>query len=144
MEILCIRIGLLILAVLGALHLKYTFADLKRPRYFVAHDKNVLPLLQNTHVKLVRNPAANANSFWRSYMGFHMSHSVGILIFAAIYMCLSFIAPSILFHPVLAVILVGTGAAYSVMAHLFWFNIPFWGASLATTLFAIGVGAYYL
>lgn len=144
MEVIFIRIGILILAILGALHLKYTFADLKHPRYFVAHDKSVLPLLQNTHVKLVRKPSTNTNSFWRSYMGFHMSHSAGILIFAAIYMSLSFIAPSVLFHPVFAIILVGTGAAYSTMAHFFWFNIPFWGASLATTLFAIGIGGYYL
>lgn len=139
--IICIRIGLLVLAVLGAVHLKYTFADLKHPRYFTAEDKTLLPLMQNTRVRII-GARKNKHSFWRGYMGFHVSHSAGILAFTAIYLSLSFIDPVIIFHPLMSVLLVGGGVGYAVMARCFWFSIPIWGTGIAAIFLIFGVLAH--
>lgn len=138
MDIILIQVGLLTLWVLGLLHMVYTFADLKYPRKFAPTDDSLLPLLQKTAVKLVSQPWPG-RSFWGSYMGFNLSHSLGILVFVALYLALSFIVPNVMFHPVLAIILIGTGCAYTILAQLFWFSIPFYGASLSTCLTTLGV-----
>jgi len=143
MDIVLIRTGLLIIGLLGFLHLIYTFADLKSPKKFVPTDENLLPLLQNTGVRLVRNPWPG-RSFWGAYMGFNLSHSLGILVFVTLYLVLSFIAPSVLFHPALVAILIGTGCAYVVTARIFWFSIPFYGATLSTFLTTLGVVLHFI
>jgi len=143
MDIILIRIGLLIIGLLGFLHLVYTFADLKSPKKFAPTDKTLLPLMQNTGVRLVKNPWPG-RSFWGSYMGFHFSHSLGILVFVALYLVLSFITPDILFHPALAAILIGTGAIYATLARLYWFSIPFYGATVSTSLTTLGVVLHFV
>lgn len=142
MDIILIRVGLLIIGLLGFLHLVYTFADLKSPKKFAPSDDSLLPLLQNTGVKLVSKPWPG-RSFWGSYMGFNLSHSLGILVFVALYLVLSAIAPEVLFHPALLIIMIGTGCAYAVLARLFWFSIPFYGATLSTCLTTLGVVLHF-
>ena len=80
--------GGLIFFLLGALHLRMTVMDLKEPRKFVPAKRELLTELQNTRVAFRKD----IKNFWLSYIGFHFSHSVGILFYATtvIYCALAF------------------------------------------------------
>ena len=134
MDIRLIRAGLAIFAVLGGLHLIYTLMDLRAPKYFAPRDHKVLALMQQTHVALAKNP----KNYWESYLGFNLSHSLGILVFVATYSVLSVIAPEIIFHPAMLLLLLGTGGIFAFLAYRFWFSIPLIGSLCGTFLFVIG------
>ena len=142
MDIILIRAGLCIIGVLGVLHLIYTLQDLHTPKRFVPTDETLLVQLQATGVKLVKN-SWPGRSFWGSFMGFNLSHSVGILAFVAVFMGLGSIAPVLVFHPFMLCILLVTMLSYVVMSRLFWFSIPFYGASFATILIMLGAGFHF-
>src|SRR5579871_929761 len=66
-------------AILGILHLAYTLHDFgARPRYFRPMDHALLPALQNTHMNIARG----GRDYWSSILGFNLSHSIGLLLFA--------------------------------------------------------------
>ena len=133
MNIGFIRAGLAIFAVLGVLHLIYTLMDLRVPKYFAPRDRKVIAFMQQTHVALAKNP----KNYWESYLGFNLSHSLGILVFVATYSVLSVIAPEIIFHPAMSFLLIGTGGIFAFLAYRFWFSIPLIGSLCGTFLFVI-------
>lgn len=134
MDIGFIRAGLAVFAVLGILHLVYTIIDLRSPKYFAPRDRKVLAAMQQTHVALAKNP----RNYWESYIGFNLSHSLGILVYVATFSILSVIAPEIIFHPAMLSLLVGTGGIFAFLAYRFWFSIPLIGSLFGTFLFVIG------
>ncbi len=135
MDLLLIRIALAIMATLGTLHLLYTLLDLRNPKRFAPTDRTLLAGMHNTSIRL---RGAN-KSFWLAYMGFNASHSLGILVYAVVFATISVVQPDLLFLPIFSAILIGAAFLYAVMAHFFWFSIPFIGATLSTVLLAAGV-----
>lgn len=134
-EIIFIRTGLAIFALLGALHLLYTVLDLVQPKRFAPADASLLPAMKATRIRMRKN----VRNFWRSYLGFHFSHSLGLLSFTAIYLSISLRAPDLLFAAPFVQILIGVSLVYAVLAHFFWFSIPFWGSVIALALFIVAV-----
>ncbi|ADB34841.1 hypothetical protein Kfla_5837 [Kribbella flavida DSM 17836] len=75
------RIALLLAAFLYALlgtgHAVLALRDVRHERSFVPTDPSVLQTLKNTGVSAM--PGA---TFWRAWLGFNLSHSLGLLQFA--------------------------------------------------------------
>jgi hypothetical protein len=84
----------------------------------------------------------SVHSYWRSSLGFHLSHSLGLIIFALIFVTLSFVAPGALFTPAMMIIMLGTGTIYAVLSHYFWFSIPLMGSILGTGLIGLGFAVH--
>src|ERR1700676_1440256 len=71
--------GALVLGLLGALHLAYTFFTAKLdPR-----DAATVAAMKATSLVLTRQ-----TSVWNAWIGFNGSHSLGVILFAAVYLML--------------------------------------------------------
>lgn len=125
--------------ILGALHLRLTVRDLKEPRYFVPARAELLEDLKKTRINLRKD----VKDFWTSYLGFHVSHSVGLLFYGAVVMYCALLRPDILSDVVARLAIVIFGASYVLMARAFWFSIPFIGAGIGVTLIAVGFAMMY-
>jgi hypothetical protein len=113
--------------VMGGLHGIWTLQDLVNPRRFAPTDDRVRVAMQGARLGL--NPRAN---LWLAWLGFNLSHSLGLALFGAGLLALAwrdfalFSASGIVHGAALAV-----AAAYVVLAVRFWFWAPALGACLA-------------
>ncbi|GJL93472.1 LIC_13387 family protein [Hyphococcus sp.] len=130
-----ITAGALVFFILGALHLRLTVMDLKNPKAFIPAKRELLEELQNTRINLRKD----VKNFWLSYLGFHFSHSVGILFYALAVMYCALVRPDIFSDIVARIGIVAFGASYVLMARSFWFIIPLVGSMLGVSLIAIGI-----
>jgi hypothetical protein len=126
----------LIVGVLGTLHLVYTFSGSRlHPR-----DESLI-----THMQAVSPRLTRQTTIWRAGLGFHASHSLGAMLFAAVFASLALAPGAPLFAmPVVAI----AGAAYLlamlVLAHRFWFRIPLLGLAAANVLYLGGLAAAWM
>src|SRR5262245_37640703 len=68
-----------VFAVLGSLHLVYTLHDFGgRPRYFRPADRSLLPAMRKTTTAI----GPTGRDYWSGILGFNLSHSIGVLLFA--------------------------------------------------------------
>ena len=125
--------------LLGALHLRLTVRDLKDPQHFVPARKELLDDLKATRINLRKD----VKDFWTSYLGFHFSHSVGLIFYGAVVAYCALVRPDMLSDIAVRLVLVIVGASYVLMARAFWFKIPFIGAGIGVTLIAIGLAIMY-
>lgn len=121
---------------LGLLHLLFTYAGNK----FHPRDAELLTQLRTTPLVITRQ-----TTVWRAWIGFNASHSLGAVLFGAMYAYLALQQPVMLFD---SVFLGATGLAalssYLVMAKLYWFRIPFRGISLALVMYIAGFALAHL
>lgn len=126
-------VGASIFGLLGFVHLIYTFFTDK----FNPHNSDVAQAMKGTSLNITKE-----TTIWRAWVGFNASHSLGAILFAAIYIPLAFshiqfinnnswfaVLPSII------------GFSYLLLAKNYWFRIPFFGILLSTICF---VGAFVL
>lgn len=106
-----------IVFVLGAIHLVYTFGS----RKFCPRD----PVLED-HMQRVSPVLTRQTTMWRAWVGFNASHSLGAMLFGAVYGYLALAHGDLLrqsrFLCVLGALFLGT---FVVLAKRYWFNIPF-------------------
>ena len=115
-----------IIAILATFHLVYTLHDLVlRPRYFVPRDRALLQAMQATRIAL----APNGRDFWSALLGFHLTHSIGLLLYALL-IVLTATAPL----PQLKPLMIGLGLILTLIAWRCWFHIPLAGCAIATAL----------
>ncbi len=120
--------GSLIFALLGTIHLIYTFVGSRlKPR-----DAAIEQAMQSGRLNLTRE-----TTVWRAWIGFNASHSLGAMLPAAVYvpLCLNhfdIISASLWLQG----LPLGFGLCYLVLARRYWFSIPLIGISLATLCFA--------
>jgi hypothetical protein len=120
------HIAAAIMATLALLHLIYTLHDAwAEPRYFKPKDKPLLIRMRRTTVAL----APNGKDFWRTLIGFHLSHAIGVLVYAFL---IELAASPFLAWMRLPVTLLG--ALYALIGWTCWFSVPAWGATIATVL----------
>lgn len=128
---LLILISALVLGLLGTIHLIITFfGNRMHPR-----NSELVALMQNSHPVITRQ-----TTMWRGWLGFNASHSLGAMLFGAVFGYLSICQPGVLFGSsfLLAVGLVML-IGFLVLAKLYWFNVPLLGISLSFVLYVIGV-----
>ena len=115
-----------IFAVLGILHLVYTLHDFgERPRYFRPRDAFLLPAMRQTTTAIARG----GRDYWSGILGFNLSHSIGVLLFALL-IVLTALYRIIWLEPVLVIV----GLAFTSIAWRCWFRIPMWSCLVGTAL----------
>jgi hypothetical protein len=120
-----------VIAFLGALHLYYTLASDK----FSPRD----PDLKN-RLEAVSPILTSQTTMWKAWVGFNVSHSLGALLFGAVYGYLSIFRWRVLVaSPFLLITGVAFLATYLVLGKVYWFRVPFRGIALALLLYLAGV-----
>jgi hypothetical protein len=123
--------GAAIALLLGFLHLAYTFFTPK----FSPRDGDL-----ESDMRRVSPRISSQMTMWRAWIGFNASHSLGLILFGAIYAYLSLFAWTLLVH---SAFLIGLGIAffvsYLLLAKLYWFRSPLIGVALAGSLYVLGI-----
>jgi hypothetical protein len=115
-----------VFAILGALHLVYTLRDFgERPRYFRPVDSALLPAMRKTYVAI----APTGRDYWSVILGFNLSHSIGVLLFALLIIVAAQYQITWL-KPVLAAL----GLIFAAIAWRCWFRTPMLGSLIGTVL----------
>jgi hypothetical protein len=130
-----IAISAAIVFLLGCGHLVLTFFT----RAFSPND-----ILLEEKLKLVSPVITYQTTMWRSQVGFHVSHSLGVILFGTIYSYLALVNSTFFFQSHFLVIL---GAlvlvTYLILAKLYWFVGPLIGISIAFLCYLAGVFVAY-
>jgi hypothetical protein len=119
-----------IIAFLGLMHLGYTLHDVIRtPKFFRPLDTILLSSMRNTKTAL----APNGADYWSGVLGFHLSHCIGVLMFALM------ISVAALYSIVwMQSVLIVVGFSYVTISYKCWFHIPTICIGLATVLMVVG------
>jgi hypothetical protein len=124
-------LGGAVFGVLGGLHAIYTLLDLRNPRRLVPVDASVVHAMANSAVRLSRG----GTDMWRAWIGFNFSHSLGVLLFAALAVWTGSRINTLPVGIMPALTLIG--CAYLVLAVRYWFRIPAIGIAIGTGCFAV-------
>jgi hypothetical protein len=113
----------LIILTLGLMHVSITFwGDKLSPR-----EPGLREQLRDSHLVLTKG-----TTFWKAWIGFNASHSLGAILFSLIYGYLALQQAELLFH---STFLLSIGLlfliGYFILGKVYWFKIPFSGISLA-------------
>jgi hypothetical protein len=127
--------GTIPLILAGGLHVVLTLADTARPRYFAPRDRSVKPALEGTQIRFGGNAAP---SMWRAWLGFNISHGLGVFTFGLL--CLLIATQD--FNLVeridaLRPLTIAFSATYLVVSLRFWFYGPTIITATATACFTI-------
>jgi hypothetical protein len=119
-----------VLGALGAVHGVYTFCGTKLdPR-----DPALRAAMERVHPVITRQ-----TTVWRAVKGFNASHSLGLIVFAAVYMHLALWRFDVLAGSSFLLALgMGVELTYLALADRYFFSIPLRGVALACVLFACG------
>ncbi|MBT1065194.1 hypothetical protein KJY73_16510 [Bowmanella sp. Y26] len=120
-------IGVSIFGVLGTIHLLYTFFTEK----FSPYDPSVAAAMEGSSPRLTKE-----TTMWRAWVGFNASHSLGVMLLAAIYIPLGIyhfeLIQNSLWFSLLPVIV---SISYLILAKKYWFKIPFIGVLISLVCF---------
>jgi len=119
-----------IILFFGSMHLAYTF--------FTDQLTPVDGQLE-TAMKHVAAHISSETTMWKTWVGFNVSHSMGLILFGLIYGYLTLYRWDVLQK---SHFLAGLGlvvlVSYVVLARVFWFSDPLIGVSVATLLYVAG------
>jgi hypothetical protein len=119
-----------IILFFGSMHLELTFfTDQLTP----------IEGQMETAMKHVAPRISSGTTMWRAWVGFNVSHSMGLMLFGLIYGYLAVYQWEVLRR---SYFLSGLGllvlVGYVVLARVFWFSDPLIGVSAATLLYVAG------
>lgn len=125
-----ISLSAAIVLFLGTLHLVYTFASRKfSPRDSALEDR----------LKLVSPVISRQTTMWKAWIGFNASHSLGAMLFGALYGYFAIWRFQMLAQDrFLAVVGAAFLVSFLILAKRYWFNIPFAGIASALVLYVAG------
>ncbi len=119
-----------IIGVLGVLHLIITY----RGERLYPRNRAMVEVLRREHLVVTRQ-----TTFWRAWLGFNASHSLGAILFAGVYGYLAWCRREVLLDDAFLMLLgQATLLTYLVLAVRYWFRIPLIGIALANLAFATG------
>jgi hypothetical protein len=122
-------LGGAIFGVLGGMHTIYTLLDLRNPRRLVPADPSVAQAMAHSTLRL----SQGGTDMWRAWIGFNFSHSLGLLVFAALAIWAGARIKTLPSAVMPGLILVG--GLYLVLALLYWFRSPAIGVAMGTGCF---------
>jgi hypothetical protein len=117
--------------LVGVLHLVYTF-----------HGSKLLPRDAELHSRMQQvNPViTRQTTMWKAWIGFNASHSVGLILYGAVYAYLALIHPDFLFESVFLLVLgLITLLGYVVLAKQYFFRAPFRLVLLSSVLYILAL-----
>ncbi len=128
-----------IFLALGMIHGMFTLKDLKRPRAFTPRDPSLRTAMQNSGIAL--HPAIN---LWDAWMGFNLTHSLGIVLFGGAFLYVGIVAPDAFAQSVLLQgCAISVSAIYLVLSIRFFFSKPAIGSAVATACFVLAAALAY-
>jgi hypothetical protein len=121
-----------VFALLGIVHGVLALRDIAKPRTFTPPDEQLRAAMKASPVAI--HPTAN---LWRAWLGFNLSHSLGVTVFGGTLAAIAVANVASYQHSVaLRIAAPLIGATYMVLARLFWFRDPLIGTSIGTLLLA--------
>jgi hypothetical protein len=129
-------IGGSIFVGMGVVHGLLSVVDVFKPTQFAPVDDSVRLAMASTHVRFLR---ARAN-MWDAWLGFNISHSLGMFIFGAAAVWLGFNLGHLEVVRAALALPIVTGVVYSLLSVRFWFYAPAIASAVATVCF---VGAWW-
>jgi len=119
-----------VVLMLGTAHLIFTFYGPK----LTPRNPSLLAKLQSTSPVI-----SSQTTMWKAWLGFNASHSIGAILFGALYGYLAVAHSSLLFDSVFLGVLGGLVLfSYAILGWLYWFSTPFRGIVLALLLYVGG------
>ncbi len=124
---------------LGGGHGILTLMDFKNPKSFTPRDPELRKAMQQSSIRL--HPSIN---LWDAWMGFNLTHSLGIVLFGAAYLYVGVFEPIVFAQSLLlqscAVIV---SAIYLILSIKFFFSKPVIGSAIGLTCFVLAAGIAY-
>ena len=127
--------GTIPLIVAGGLHVVLTLVDTARPRYFTPRDSSLRPALEGTPIRFGGHAAP---SMWRAWLGFNISHGLGVFTFGLL--CLLIAAHDFAVVEDIAAIrplTIAFSAAFLGLSLRYWFYCPALNTGAATACFTV-------
>jgi hypothetical protein len=120
-----------IILLLGLAHLVFTFYGPK----LLPRDRDLIARMQETNLVLTQE-----TSMWKAWIGFNASHSMGAILFGAVYGYLAWAHSTFLFQSsyLLSIgLIMLLGLVF--LAKRYWFSVPFRGIILSTIFYALAL-----
>ncbi len=121
--------------MLGGLHLVYSLMDTVTPRKIVPRDRALIAQMQASALRITKE-----TDVWRAWLGFNLSHGLGVMFFGFVYLALAVqdfallrAAPALLIAaPLMAIV-------YLVLSVKYFFRIPAIGSAVGAACFGVGL-----
>lgn len=119
---------------LGILHTVYTITDTYKPKKLIPYKSGVMSLMKESTLAITKE-----TNMWRAWVGFNISHGIGILFFSLTYLYLStfytsFLESSLFFMSAAPII----SLTYFILSKKYWFSIPAIGSAIGLLCFVAG------
>jgi hypothetical protein len=125
--------GAAVFILLGLAHGILTLRDLRSPRSFTPIDERVRHSMAEAPLRL-----APQTTIWSSWLGFNLSHSLGLVVFGALLAVVALRDFSVVAgSPLLRLGAVIVALAYVSLALRFWFWVPAALSAVGTVCFVI-------
>jgi hypothetical protein len=119
----------------GGLHVLLTLVDVVRPTYFTPRERSLRPALEGTRMRF---GGSAAPSMWNAWLGFNISHGLGVFTFGLI--CLLIAAYDfdlVERFDAFRAVTIAVPATYLLVALRFWFYGPVIITGTATACFTV-------
>lgn len=127
--------GTVPLILAGGLHVVYTLIDTVRPTFFAPRDRSLVPALEGTRMRFGGDAAP---SMWRAWLGFNISHGLGVFSFGLLCLLIATYDFTLVEHidaiRPLTILFSGT---YLVVSLRFWFYAPTIITGVSTVCFVV-------
>jgi len=123
--------GGFIFVIMGVVHGLLSVIDVFRPTQFTPKDDSVRLAMKSTTVKFL---SARAN-VWEAWLGFNISHSLGMLVFGAAVIWLGLNLEHFKVTSAALLIPAVIGLIYLLLSVRFWFYAPAVASAIATACF---------
>jgi len=121
--------------LLGAIHILYSARDAWSPKKLTPYDDSVRVSMQKSTLALTRQ-----TTMWRAWLGFNISHGIGVLFFGLIYLTLALsdftLITKVTLLPYLAF---AVSISYFVLSVRYWFHIPTIGSGIGAACFLVSL-----
>jgi hypothetical protein len=122
----------IVVELLGIVHGALALRDTRNPTTFTPTDPQLLQAMKDSTLAI--HPTSN---LWRAWLGFNLSHSLGVSGFGAALLWLSTEQAKLFADSIgLRVACVAIAASYVALSKVFWFRNPLVGTSIAFVLVA--------
>ncbi len=121
--------------VAGGLHVLLALADTARPRSFAPRDRSVQPALEGTRIRF---GGSAAPSMWRAWLGFNISHGLGVFTFGLLCLLIATYDFELVERiDAIRPLTIAFSAAYVALSLRFWFYGPAILTGTATACFTV-------
>jgi hypothetical protein len=129
-----------IFAILGLVHGVLALKDISNPSTFTPLDAGLREAMQKSEIAIHPN-----TNLWRAWIGFNLSHSLGIIVFGSAFLYIGIYQASLFTQYLsLQVCAIVVSAIYVVLSIKFWFANPAIASGVALTCFSLATLLSYV